>query len=82
MSNRSVIVLGALILGGATQIVSLWTVQIVVVPTIIVLVLLALLFLGATPADERVLELPEQLSQRRRRGDEEEDRRRSPRSAA
>jgi hypothetical protein len=44
MSHRTLIVLGAAILAASTLLFSLWTVQIFVVPTVIVLVLFGMLF--------------------------------------
>jgi hypothetical protein len=82
MSQRAVFVLGAVVLGASTQLFSLWTVQIFVVPTVIVLVLFGLLFLGPAQVAVQDVELPAWLSVRRQEDDELEHERRSPRSAA
>jgi fatty acid desaturase len=74
MSHRTLIVLGAAILAASTFLFSLWTVQIFVVPTVIVLVLFGMLFLGPTPAAAQDLELPAWLSEARRPDDKEQER--------
>jgi membrane protein required for beta-lactamase induction len=82
MSQRAVFLLGAAILAASTQLFSLWTVQIFVVPTVIVLVLFGLLFLGPAQVAVQDVELPAWLSARRQEDDDEQYERRSPRSAA
>jgi hypothetical protein len=51
MSDWGVVVLGAVVLAAATQIFPLWTVQIMVVPLVVFLVLFGLLLRGAITAE-------------------------------
>jgi hypothetical protein len=57
-------------------------VQIFIVPTVIVLVLFGLLFLGPARVAVQDVELPTQLFVRQERDDDHEHERRLPRSAA
>jgi hypothetical protein len=53
VSDRGVVILlGVVVLGLSTQVVSLWTVQIMVVPVIIFLVLFVLLLRGPVTKDK------------------------------
>jgi hypothetical protein len=74
MSHRTLIVLGAAILAASTLLFSLWTVQIFVVPTVIVAVLFGMLFFGAAPSSRGELELPAWLSEGRLHDDVEQER--------
>jgi hypothetical protein len=67
------IVLGAAVLAASTLLFTIWTVQIFVVPTVIVAVLFGMLFFGPTPVAARELDLPAWLSEGRRDEDEERE---------
>jgi membrane protein implicated in regulation of membrane protease activity len=56
MSDRGVLVLGAVALAASTLLFSLWTVQMMVVPVVVFLVLFALLLRGPITSERRAVE--------------------------